>query len=59
VVAHVAEVAIAPIPFPVAQEVQVPLPSARHAVHPVTETAGLAVFLQRTQVREAPVPLAT
>lgn len=59
VVAHVEVDAIAPITDPVAQEVQVPLPSARHAVHPVTETAVLAVFLQRTQVRAVPVPLAT
>jgi len=54
--AHVEEDAIAPIEFPVAQEVQVPLPSGRHVAHPVTEVG--AVFLQRTQVREAPVPLA-
>jgi len=45
--------------FPEAQAEQVPLPSVRHAAHPVIETGVEAVFLQRTQVREAPVPLAT
>jgi len=31
--------AIAPTTVPAAQEVQVPLPSGRHAVHPVIEAA--------------------
>jgi len=43
---------------PAGQALQVPLPSGRHPAHRVRATAGEAVFLQRPQVREAPVPLA-
>jgi hypothetical protein len=45
--------------YPAGQPEQVPLPSGRHAEHRVMEAGLVKVFLQRTQVREAPVPLAT
>lgn len=60
VVPHAVAAVKAPTAFcPAAQAEQVPLPSGRHAVHAVMEATGVAVFLQRLQVREAPVPLAT
>jgi len=58
-VAHVVADARAAITDPAAQALQVPLPSGRHPVHAVIEVgAPEIVFLQRTQVRDAPVPLA-